>query len=279
MELTREVRELFFRYDRNAPLHAEEQVEEIGDGLERLHFSILSVRRERVAGHLYYRPHAHAQLILLQHGAGGSKADDYIEAIARAWAPRGWAVAAIDAPLHGERAGGHVFNPAEFVFQPFALVHLQQQAVADLMRAVDYLYKRPEVDSGPVAFVGFSLGTIMGVPFVAMDERVRVAAFLLGGGGLLDLALPFVPEEMRPDLIAASELADPVMFAPFIAPRPVLMLNTLGDQVVPRQLTVSLYGALGEPKKMVWVEGGHSDLTAEHIQLVYEFVQTAIAKA
>ena len=272
MELTRQVRELFFRYDRNAPFQAEEQVEEIGDGLQRLHFSIVSARRERVSGYLFFRAGTHARLVLLQHGAGGSKDDDYIEAIARAWAPRGWAVAAIDAPLHGERAGGHVLNPAEFILQPFSLVHLQQQAVADLMRAVDYLEKRPEVDSAPVGFVGFSLGTIMGVPFVAMDQRVRVAAFLIGGGGLLELALPFVPAEMKADLVAAAELADPVTFAPYIAPRPVLMINALGDQVVPRQLTESLYKALGEPKELVWFEGGHSDVTAEHIAKVYEFL-------
>jgi dipeptidyl aminopeptidase/acylaminoacyl peptidase len=43
-------------------------------------------------------------LVLLQHGAGGSKHAPYLDAARLPWVRRGAAVASIDFPLHGERA-------------------------------------------------------------------------------------------------------------------------------------------------------------------------------
>ena len=45
-------------------------------------------------------------LVLLQHGALGSKDEPYIDAIAGRWVRAGVAVLCIDFPLHGERASG-----------------------------------------------------------------------------------------------------------------------------------------------------------------------------
>ena len=66
--------------------------------------------------------------------------------------------------------------------------------VVDLRRLLDLLQERGECRA--VVYVGGSLGGIYGVPFVAVDERVAGAAFLVTGadwGDLLrgtDLLLP-----------------------------------------------------------------------------------------
>ena len=70
----------------------------------------LTSRGDRVPGRLLLpasggAPHP---LVLLQHGLGGSKEAPYVLAAAGPWVRAGAAVAAIDFPLHGERASAKV---------------------------------------------------------------------------------------------------------------------------------------------------------------------------
>jgi protein-disulfide isomerase len=65
-----------------------------------------SSRGDRVPGRLLLPPGKVGPfpLVLLQHGAGGSKEAPYLDAAAGPWVRAGAAVASIDFPLHGERA-------------------------------------------------------------------------------------------------------------------------------------------------------------------------------
>ncbi|MFC1736744.1 alpha/beta hydrolase, partial [Candidatus Hydrogenedentota bacterium] len=50
------------------------------------------------------------------------------------------------------------------------------------------------------------------------------------------------------------------LFAPMIAPRPMLMVCSSNDKAVPPPMAKALFDAAGEPKKIVWKEAGHNKM-------------------
>ena len=226
-------------------------------GARGLRFEFAS-RGDRVPGRVVLPPGGGSRppVVLLQHGAGGSKESEYLDVAAAPWVARGVAVASIDFPLHGERA-----NPklARFLLSgapgddPLR-VEFARQAVADLRRTLDALAELDALDAGRVAYAGFSLGALAGALFCALDPRPRAAALALGGGG-------FGPPAV-----------DPARFVARIAPRPVLFVNARGDETVPRAVAEALHAAAGEPKDVAWFEGGHTTLPGVALKTMWEFL-------
>jgi serine/threonine protein kinase/formylglycine-generating enzyme required for sulfatase activity/pimeloyl-ACP methyl ester carboxylesterase len=86
----------------------------------------------------------------------------------------------------------------------------------DASRAIDYAQSRPELDHDKFSYYGYSWGSGMGGIIAAIEPRVRVCVFALGG---LDFQRPF-PE------------VDNVNFLPRVK-QPVLMLNGSYDFMYP----------------------------------------------
>lgn len=220
---------------------------------------------DRVPGRLLLPPTGDRPrpLVLLQHGAGGSKRAPYIEAAAGPWAMRGLAVASIDFPLHGERADAKL---SKLLIVPghggAALgdlwIDVHRRAVIDLARAVDALSTLAEIDGARVAFAGFSLGAMIGAAFCAVDPRPRAAALALGGGGVGPAAL------------------DPARYVSRIAPRPVLFVNASDDATIPRAAAEALHAAAGEPKQVRWFEGTHTELPGLALKAIWEFLDAQL---
>jgi dienelactone hydrolase len=209
-------------------------------------------------------------LVLLQHGALGSKDESYIDTIAGRWVRAGVAVLCIDFPLHGERASGK--------FRPLLLSGLGlegrpdrtglsvvddfvRQAVIDLQRALDAAERIPQLDVGRIAFAGLSLGSIVGATFCSVDPRPCAAALALGGGGF------------------GSERSDPVQHVARFAPRPLLFVNATRDQTVSRASTEALYEAAAEPKQILWFDAGHRDLPGKAIKAMWLFLERQLGGA
>jgi dienelactone hydrolase len=215
---------------------------------------------DRVPGRLLLPPRAErpVPVVLLQHGAGGSKRAPYIEAAAGPWAMRGLAVASIDFPLHGERSDAKLSKlltgGAAALGDLWLDVH--RRAVIDLARAVDAVAGLSEIDGERVGYAGFSLGSIIGTAFCAVDPRPRAAAFALGGGGVGPAAL------------------DPTRYVARIAPRPVLFVNAEGDTTIPRAAAEALHNAAGEPKQVRWFDGTHTALPGVALKAMWEFLGT-----
>jgi len=234
-----------------------------GTRLQRFEFAS---RGDRVPGKLLL-PARHGEkrpLVLLQHGAGGSKDSPYIDAAAGPWVRGGAAVAAIDFPLHGERASTKL--SARILAEIGAALtgvdgtsrlwlEFVQQAVGDLRRALDALRAHPELEPGRCAYAGFSMGTILGAPFCGIDPRPCAAALAIGGGG-------FGPSEV-----------DPVRWIGGFAPRPVLFVNAMRDERVPRAASEALYAAAGEPKEIAWFDCGHSELPGAALKAMWIFLR------
>lgn len=124
--------------------------------------------------------------MIVLHGTGGNKDS------ARSWltelANRGIVGVAIDARYHGERSGGakgaaaYVTaiakawkEPKESMEHPF-----YYDTCWDLWRLLDYLETRPDVDPKRIGMLGISMGGIETWLAASVDERVAVAAPLIG---------------------------------------------------------------------------------------------------
>lgn len=268
------LRDLLFGYDRALPLAPVERDLGVEGGVRTLHFAITSTHGERVPG-LLWTPEGAVPplpLILMQHGAGSKKEDPYISATARRWARGGFAVAAIDAHDHGERAR-EPHDPSLIWQLPWHHRDHAIQMCVDLQRTLDYLATRLEPDVARTGFVGFSMGTINGVQFVARDTRVRAAVFNIGGARLTEFRARSADPARRADFARVTEIVDPVHFAPYIAPRPVLMINGRQDESVPPPMAQALYDALGDPKEIIWYDGGHTGLTGAHFKAMEAFLR------
>jgi hypothetical protein len=230
-----------------------------------------SSRGDRVPGRLLLPPTGQGPfpLVLLQHGAGGSKEAPYMDAAAP-WVHGGAAVASIDWPLHGERRSAKlterllaslssranetgqsapVPSSARLVFE------FVRQSVADAARCIDAMAQVAEVDDQRVAYAAFSLGSMLGAIFCALDPRPCAAALALGGAGL-----------------GPSHL-DPGRYIADLAPRPLLMVNTRQDDLVPRPAAEALFAAAAEPKSIEWYDGGHDSLPGQALKSMWQFLQ------
>ncbi len=134
--------------------------------------------------------------------------------------------------------------------------------------ALDHLLARPDVDLARVELMGASFGAPFATIAAARDRRVTRLWLAHGGGkpwAMIDTGLvkeiPWMPLR-RPVSGLATLLASGPRFAPErwigqVAPRPVVMLNALEDDRIPRRSVQALWEAAGEPREQVWLPGKH----------------------
>jgi len=191
-------------------------------------------------------------VVLLGHGASGSKREDYIVALARGLVRhQGLSAFAIDGPVHGDRRtdGGAVAGLpfADFAQRWSSDPGLIDDMVGDWRAALDDVQKLPEVTEGPCGYWGLSMGTIFGLPVVAAEPRVAVAVL-----GLMGIAGP------TKDRFAID--------APAVA-CPLLFLVQWHDELFPRALAFALFEALGSTDKRMHVSPGmHAEVPAEEFE-------------
>jgi hypothetical protein len=136
------------------------------------------------------------------------------------------------------------------------------------MLALDYLLQRADVDSTRVELVGASFGAPFAPIVAALDRRVTRLWLVQGGANpyaLINVGLreeiPWPPARAAvaglANLLASGPRFDPARWVARVSPRPVMMVNTTGDERVPRQTTEALWAAARDPKEIVWLPGLH----------------------
>jgi dienelactone hydrolase len=114
----------------------------------------------------------------------------------------------------------------------------------DLSRSIDYLETRDDIDTDKLAYFGYSWGSYMGAIMVAVEKRIKVSVFLVGG-------LFF--ERTLPEI-------DPIHYLPRIT-TPVLMLNGKYDFYFPYETSqlpfFELIGTRKEDKRLLAYEMSH----------------------
>ena len=201
-------------------------------------------------------------LVLLGHGATRHKRIDYLVALGRRLASDyGFAVAAVDAPGHGDRrALGHDDDVTLFgdFLAEWSREGTVDDVVAEWQATIDAVRDLEEVGDGPVGYWGLSMGTIYGVPLVAAEPRIQVAVF-----GLMGLLGP------TRDRLAAD--------APSIA-CPVLFLQQWDDGLIPRAEVFELFEALGSVDKRLHAHpGDHAAVPVEEIAFSARFLARHLA--
>jgi dienelactone hydrolase len=197
-------------------------------------------------------------LVLVGHGGSGHKREDYVVALARRLVrTTGAAVAAIDGPLHGDRREGRSLDPTvvlmEFAQAWNADVTLTDRMVADWRATVDVLQGDGVVGDVPVGYWGVSMGTILGLPFVASDPRVRAC--------VLGLAGRTGPTGERLFADAARVVV------------PTLFLLQLDDELFPTATSLELFAAIGsEHKRLFASPGRHRDVPSDAFWLSVDFL-------
>ena len=128
-----------------------------------------------------------------------------------------------------------------------AVRDLNVQWAKDVMRSMDYLVTRPDVDRERIGYFSVSLGAFFGPIPLALDTRFRAAVFAAGGLRFRSGGQPVAPEIQT------------AHFMPRIK-APVLIINGRDDFSVPEPAQRRFYELVGSPpgqKKVVRVEGGH----------------------
>jgi dienelactone hydrolase len=156
------------------------------DSLAEYHFTFASDAEQRVPGILVKlavwqgepRP-----VVIALHGTGGNKTDEL--PLLRILAKRGFIGVAIDGRYHGERShaarGSADYQAAILrVFEHGGEHPFYYDTVWDVMRLIDYLQTRDDVDGRRIGLYGVSKGGIETYLTAAADPRVSVAVPCIG---------------------------------------------------------------------------------------------------
>ena len=196
-------------------------------------------------------------LVLMGHGGSQHKKTPGIRVRAAQYAQKfGYATLAIDAPGHGDRISRE--EAEEVGRQTLARVTGQvatawtdermrlftermRTAVPEWKAALDAVQTLDFVGAaGPVGYWGVSMGTMIGVPFVASEPRITCAVLGLAG--------------LRPEMgdmeAAARAITCPVEF-----------VYQWEDAVASREAGLALFNALGSSEKTMHINpGGHMEI-------------------
>jgi hypothetical protein len=235
----------------------DERVEE--GGTRRYSFTV-TVADDSVPGVLWIPDGATGArpLVLMGHGGSQHKKTPGIVARARQYARRlGYATLAIDAPGHGDRisredaaalarnVGARVRGqaPAQIADPAWLrqMAERSRKAVPEWNAALAAVQGLDCVGrSEPVGYWGVSMGTAIGVPFVAQCSSITCAVFGLAG--------------MRPNSPEFEAAARAITI-------PLEFVFQWDDAVAPRQLGLALFEAFGSSEKAMHINpGGHLDI-------------------
>jgi fermentation-respiration switch protein FrsA (DUF1100 family) len=197
-----------------------------------------------------------------QGGFGSTKEDS-----SQTWqclASLGLATLSIDLRHHGARGSGAA-ELERVCRDPSLYAEVIRGTVSDLRSAIDYLETQPYC-FGCIASAGVSLGGAVATILTATDERIKAALIMSTPGRwrevLTHARIPRCSERtLDPEALASAQKIlsplDPARFIGRIAPRPVLILSGLDDEIVVTSTARALQTAARRPKTIVNYSGGH----------------------
>lgn len=233
---------------------------------ERVRFTV-EEGQEAVA--LVFRPKEDGKYpaVIAQHFLGGTKDHLLFAAMLNGLAQRGFVAVAIDGRYRGERQNGKTLGAAMAESLKTGKGHPWLiDTVYDVTRTIDYVQQRPDVDPERIGMTGISEGGIITWMTAALDDRIKVAAPVIGVTSFAE-SLPAADDplardrlsllkELRPALKDfAMEIGEPEVnskviraawqrlvpggldrfdgpsLIPTIAPRPLLVMNHEKDEL------------------------------------------------
>ena len=206
-------------------------------------------------------------LVLFGHGGSGHKRNDRTLMLGRRFASNSqFAVVAIDGPAHGDRA--HPQSESEGidpmkVLEDIGVDTAIDGMVEDWSATLDQVTVMEFINAEQVGYIGFSMGTRFGLPFVAAaGDRLRCA--VLGKN-----ALKPIDESRRANSAGHRFKKD----APNIHV-PVLFHMQWDDELFSRESQCELFDLIGsENKRLISYPGPHGRANPESIDQWCSFVE------
>jgi pimeloyl-ACP methyl ester carboxylesterase len=196
----------------------------------------------------WYVPSKNRAAVVVTHGSGSDRGGMLSEI--RVLAAGGFGVLAFDWAGLGESEGP---------------IHWGAQARDSLSSAIDWLAARPDVDSGRIGGLGFSIGGFVLAQVAAKDHRLR-AVVIESAASDFDayVKVHYGKWGILSEWPARWALRDSGLFSPEdtalariggISPRPVFILGETGDPNVPESMLRKLDDAARPPKEFWLISG------------------------
>jgi len=203
-------------------------------------------------------------LVLFGHGGSGHKRNDRSLMLGRRFAAVSqFAVVAIDGPAHGDRADPRSGSDPLELLAEIGMDNAIEGMVEDWCDTLDQVTAMDFINPDRVAYVGFSMGTRFGLPFVAAaGDRLRCA--VLGKDAL----------ELKDDSRMANSPGHRFRKdAPNIQ-IPVLFHMQWDDELFSRESQCELFDLIGsKDKRLISYPGPHGRATPESIDHWCRFVE------
>lgn len=251
----------------------------------------------------YFQPREanHAPLVILFHGIGDESLIP-CRLLARALVKKGMACFALYSVFHSRRMPEAVKQRYPLL-TPEEWFESYQISVTDIRQVIDWANSQAEINKKQVAIIGISFGGFVSAIAMAIDKRIKAGVFLTSAGNSVKIGQKSRKNAMkkayrRPDteynhaqelykqyLAEVAEkgfekvipprqnfLTDPMTFASYLRGRPVLMLNALWDEYIPKEAALDFWEACSRPA-ISWFPGTHTTFW-----LWYPFISQKITR-
>jgi len=202
-------------------------------------------------------------LVLVGHGGSQHKRSESVNSLAsRLVGQFSFANVSIDGPIHGERNVDPSLTPKDRQRGFLALWQVGDGQVAamvgDWRTVIDTLRTWPEIGDLPVGYAGVSMGTAYGLPLVAAEPRIEVAAL---GMWSANYACSDRLVQAAPDVRC-----------------PLLFIARYEDEIFDWAGTKSLFDRIGaQDKRMLILPGKHVESEEQFDQLA-SFMNSRLGK-
>jgi len=150
-----------------------------------------------------------------------------------------------------------------------------RQTIVDVRRGMDWVEAQDLMDKNKIGICGVSLGAVESAVVTGVDQRIGCAAYLLGGGNILNILMTATEEgiqQFREQVMRAEGLdtdglsslirsgyqdIDPLTYAGRLPPQKILMMNAYFDSVIQREYTDALWEQSGR-LHLVMLPTGHA---------------------
>jgi dienelactone hydrolase len=209
-------------------------------------------------------------LVLMGHGGSGHKRADRQLMLGRRFASVSQvAAAAIDGPFHGDRVPETLDRQQyQAMVAAMGVDKVTDGMVDDWRASLDALSQLEAIDVDRIAYIGFSMGTRFGLPYVAAaGDRLRCAA--LGKNGMRQASSMTAAAAMAPRFERdAPQIKVPVLFH-----------LQWDDELFPRDGQFELFDLIGtRDKRLLAFPGPHGTATPEAVDAWCAFVTHHLAR-
>lgn len=222
-------------------------------------------------------------LAILVHG-WGDRSVIPCQLLAKALVKRGVAAFILYLVFHSSRMPGAMKDKG-LQLTPEEWFEGYQTSVIEIRQIVDWASSQRETNKEQIAVIGMSLGGIIAAISMGVDKRIGAGIFIITGGNYENPVwlkgkrdnhkeaeyseaqeryaryLAEVAEKGGENVTPPkkSYLTDPQTFASFLQKRPVMMINALWDEAIPKPATLDFWKACGKPE-IRWYPSTHASI-------------------